>query len=40
MRPSDITEMSEFLPYLRLGQSVGVGRQAVWGKGEMENNFQ
>jgi len=29
-------EMGEFLPYLRLGKWVGVGRQTVWGKGELE----
>ena len=29
-------ELAEFLPYLRLGKWVGVGRQTVWGKGEME----
>ena len=28
--------LGEFLPYLRLGKWVGVGRQTVWGKGEME----
>ena len=28
-------ELGEFLPYLRLGQWVGVGRQTVWGKGEI-----
>ena len=28
--------LSEFLPYLRLGKWVGVGRQTVWGKGEFE----
>jgi hypothetical protein len=28
--------LSEFLPYLRLGKWVGVGRQTVWGKGELE----
>lgn len=27
--------MGEFLPYLRLGRWVGVGRQTVWGKGEI-----
>jgi hypothetical protein len=27
-------ELGEFLPYLRLGRWVGVGRQTVWGKGE------
>jgi hypothetical protein len=29
-------DLGEFLPYLRLGQWVGVGRQTVWGKGEIE----
>ena len=29
-------ELGEFQPYLRLGKWVGVGRQTVWGKGEME----
>jgi hypothetical protein len=29
-------ELGEFLPYLRLGKWVGVGRQTVWGKGELE----
>ncbi len=29
-------ELSEFLPYLRMGQWVGVGRQTVWGKGEIK----
>ena len=29
-------ELGEFLPYLRLGKWVGVGRQTVWGKGEIE----
>jgi hypothetical protein len=28
--------MGEFMPYLRLGKWVGVGRQTVWGKGEIE----
>lgn len=28
--------LGEFLPYLRLGKWVGVGRQTVWGKGELE----
>lgn len=28
--------LGEFLPYLRLGKWTGVGRQTVWGKGEME----
>jgi hypothetical protein len=29
-------QLGEFLPYLQLGKWVGVGRQTVWGKGEME----
>ncbi len=29
-------ELGEFVAYLRLGKWVGVGRQTVWGKGEME----
>lgn len=29
-------DLREFVPYLRLGKWVGVGRQTVWGKGEME----
>jgi hypothetical protein len=28
--------LGEFLPYLQLGKWVGVGRQTVWGKGEIE----
>jgi CRISPR-associated endoribonuclease Cas6 len=28
-------ELGEFLPYLRAGQWTGVGRQTVWGKGEL-----
>jgi hypothetical protein len=28
-------ELTEFLPYLRAGQWTGVGRQTVWGKGEI-----
>lgn len=28
--------LGEFLPYLRMGKWVGVGRQTVWGKGELE----
>jgi len=28
--------LGEFLPYLHLGKWVGVGRQTVWGKGELE----
>jgi hypothetical protein len=31
-------ELGEFLPYLRLGRWIGVGRQTVWGKGEMNLN--
>jgi hypothetical protein len=30
-----VGELGEFLPYLRLGQWVGVGRQTVWGKGQI-----
>ena len=29
-------DLREFMPYLGLGKWVGVGRQTVWGKGEME----
>lgn len=29
-------DLSEFLPYLRVGKWTGVGRQTVWGKGELE----
>jgi hypothetical protein len=29
-------DLGEFLPYLRLGRWVGVGRHTVWGKGEMQ----
>jgi hypothetical protein len=29
-------DLSEFLPYLKAGRWVGVGRQTVWGKGELE----
>lgn len=29
-------ELGEFLPYLRLGAWVGVGRHTVWGKGEVQ----
>ena len=29
-------QLAEFLPYLRLGKWVGVGRQTVWGKGEFD----
>jgi hypothetical protein len=28
-------DLSEFLPYLRAGRWTGVGRQTVWGKGEI-----
>jgi hypothetical protein len=28
-------ELSEFLPFLLIGQHTGVGRQTVWGKGEI-----
>ncbi len=28
-------EISEFLPYLEIGRWTGVGRQTVWGKGEI-----
>jgi hypothetical protein len=28
-------DIGEFLPYLRAGEWTGVGRQTVWGKGEM-----
>lgn len=28
-------DLAEFLPYLRAGQWTGVGRQTVWGKGEI-----
>jgi hypothetical protein len=28
--------LAEFLPYLRAGQWTGVGRQTVWGKGELQ----
>jgi hypothetical protein len=28
-------DLGEFMPYLELGRWVGVGRQTVWGKGEM-----
>jgi hypothetical protein len=30
-------DLGEFLPYLQLGKWVGVGRQTVWGKGELAN---
>jgi hypothetical protein len=29
-------EMAEFVPYLRAGKWTGVGRQTVWGKGELD----
>ena len=29
-------DLKEFLPYLRVGKWTGVGRQTVWGKGELE----
>jgi CRISPR/Cas system endoribonuclease Cas6 (RAMP superfamily) len=29
-------ELGEFVAYLRLGKWVGVGRQTVWGKGEID----
>jgi len=29
-------ELDEFMAYLRLGRWVGVGRQTVWGKGEID----
>jgi hypothetical protein len=29
-------ELSEFIPYLRAAKWTGVGRQTVWGKGEIE----
>jgi len=28
-------ELGEFVPYLKAGKWVGVGRQTVWGKGEI-----
>jgi len=28
-------DLGEFLPYIRAGQATGVGRQTVWGKGEI-----
>jgi hypothetical protein len=28
-------DLAEFLPYLEAGRWVGVGRQSVWGKGEI-----
>jgi CRISPR-associated endoribonuclease Cas6 len=30
-----VGELGEFVPYLRAGKWVGVGRQTVWGKGEI-----
>jgi len=32
-----VGDLGEFLPYLQLGKWVGVGRQTVWGKGELAN---
>lgn len=29
-------DLAEFMPYLRAGKWTGVGRQTVWGKGELE----
>jgi CRISPR/Cas system endoribonuclease Cas6 (RAMP superfamily) len=29
-------DLAEFIPYLELARWVGVGRQTVWGKGELE----
>jgi hypothetical protein len=29
-------ELAEFVPYLRASRWTGVGRQTVWGKGEIE----
>ena len=29
-------DLAEFLPYLEAGRWTGVGRQSVWGKGEMK----
>ena len=29
-------ELAEFMPYLRIARWTGVGRQTVWGKGEIE----
>jgi hypothetical protein len=29
-------DLGEFLPYLQAGRWVGVGRQSVWGKGEIK----
>ena len=28
-------ELGEFVPYLKAGKWVGVGRQTVWGKGDL-----
>jgi hypothetical protein len=33
-------ELGEFVPYLKAGRWVGVGRQTVWGKGEVEVEIQ
>ena len=30
-----VGELGEFVPYWRAGKWVGVGRQTVWGKGEI-----
>jgi CRISPR/Cas system endoribonuclease Cas6 (RAMP superfamily) len=32
-------ELAEFAPYLGLGKWIGVGRQTVWGKGEIGTEF-
>lgn len=32
-------ELAEFLPYLRVAKWTGVGRQTVWGKGEIEVRY-
>ena len=32
-------DLSEFLPYLQVAKWTGVGRQTVWGKGEIEVRF-
>ena len=29
-------ELDEFMPFLRAAKWTGVGRQTVWGKGEIE----
>ncbi len=29
-------DLAEFVPYLRAGRFTGVGRQTVWGKGEID----